>query len=195
MKIVGIFGSMREKGNSDWMLDTLLNAAEAEGAEVERVYLRKLEKLSQCTGCDSCAKTGECCIKDDMQEVYPKLIQAKVIVVATPNYFKNVSGLTKLFIDRTNALLRQDRQLKKRYGIGLLVGGEELEDTQYCEDALNRFFKGHKMKTLRMIKARADEKGQASKIKALETELVQVGKGIAKEDIEIIDSVLWEHKP
>ena len=194
MKIVGIFGSMRKNGNSDWMLNTLLNSAQAEGAEVERIVLRDLE-FGHCTGCDSCAETGKCCLKDDMQKVYPKLIGAKVIVVASPNYFKNVSGLTKMFIDRTNALLRLDRQLKKRYGIGLLVGGEELEDTQYCEDALNRFFKGHKMKTLRMIKARADERGKASEIKALENELTQVGKAIASEDNGIWASILLEHKP
>ena len=195
MKIVGIYGSMRENGNSDWMLNTLLNAAESEGADIERVFLRKYKDLRQCTGCDSCATTGKCCLTDDMQKIYPKLIEAKVIVVATPNYFKNVSGLTKLLIDRTNALLRKDRQLKKRFGVGLLVGGEELEDTQYCEDALKRFFKGHKIETLHMIKARADKKGQASQVKALETELIVVGKGIAKESREIMEAILTEHNP
>ncbi|MCL5949025.1 MAG: flavodoxin family protein [Candidatus Bathyarchaeota archaeon] len=188
------------QGNSDWMLNTLLEAAMLEEAEVDKVYLRDFEKrqnLKQCTGCDACVTTGECAIKDGMQKIYPKLLEAQVIVVATPNYFKNVNGLTKLFIDRTNALLRKDnvRRLKKKYAIGLLVGGEELEDTQYCEDALNRFFKGHKMVTLRMIKARADEVGKVQKIKGLEAELVKVGKGVVKGDSEIMDAVLFEHNP
>lgn len=192
MKIIGIFGSMRENGNSDWMVDKLLNSAESEGAQVERFFLREL-KIGQCTGCDKCATTGKCVLKDDMQEIYPKLIESKVIIVGCPNYFKNVNGLTKVFIDRTNPLVRLERKLKDKYAIGLLVGGEELEDTQYCEDALARFFKGHKMKILLMVKARADKPGEASKIAALENKLVELGKKIARNDAEIMDSILWEY--
>jgi len=190
-KIVGVFGSMRKNGNSDWMLNTLLNSAEKEGAEVQRVFLRDL-KFEQCNGCDTCEVTGKCAIKDDMQTLYPKLIEANLIVVACPNYFKNVNGLTKTFIDRTNALLRKERQLKKKYAIGLLVGGEELEDTQHCEDALARFFKGHKMNTLLMLKVRADRKGEASQITGLENKLNEIGAKMGCGDKAFFESNRWK---
>jgi multimeric flavodoxin WrbA len=129
MKIVGIFGSMR-LGNSDWMISQIIDSAEKAGAQVEKIFLREL-KIGYCVGCDKCVKNGECTIDDDMQRIYPKLLNADVIVLGCPNYFKNVSALTKNFMDRTNALVRFERKLKGKYAIGLCVGGEELEDTQH----------------------------------------------------------------
>lgn len=191
MKILGIYGRMRENGNSDWMLDKLLDSAKSKGANIDKVYLRKM-KVNHCTGCDTCATTGQCCIQDDMQEIYPKLIESDVLVIGSPNYFKNVSGLTKVFIDRTNSLLRKERQLKGKYAISLNVGGEELEDTKHCADAVVRFFNGHKMKILRIIKARADKVGEISKIDQLENKLVELGVKIALKNEELMRSILWE---
>jgi multimeric flavodoxin WrbA len=99
-----------------------------------------------------------------MSQIFPKLLQADGIVFGSPNYFKNVSALAKNFMDRLNAATRArpKRLLADKIGIGLCVGGEELQDTQYCEDALLRFFKGQQMKTIAMIKARADKPGEVS---------------------------------
>lgn len=191
MKIIAIYGS-RRRGNSDWMIDKLINSAKKEGAHVDKVLLRELD-IGYCIGCDKCAKNGECSLNDDMQKVYPKLKDADVIVVGCPNYFKNVSALTKNFIDRTNALVRFERKLKGKYAIGLCVGGEELEDTQHCADALMRFFKGHRMKILAVVKARADKPGEIYSNKELERKLVEMGKRIARNDNEIMNSVLWEY--
>jgi multimeric flavodoxin WrbA len=46
-------------------------------------------------------RKGICKIKDDMTEVYPKLLAADAIVLATPAYFEMLSGLLKNFLDRT----------------------------------------------------------------------------------------------
>ncbi|MFH1491579.1 MAG: flavodoxin family protein, partial [Pseudomonadota bacterium] len=70
MKVLGIYGSPRKKGNTDQLLDRALEGAEAEGAEVTRVYARDL-KMSGCIECGGCDKTGQCVVKDDMQTVYP----------------------------------------------------------------------------------------------------------------------------
>jgi multimeric flavodoxin WrbA len=191
MKLLAIYGSMR-RGNSDWMTAQVADSAEKEGARVERVFLRKL-KIGFCTGCDKCAKNGECAINDDMGEIYPKLLNADVIVLGCPNYFKNVSALTKNFMDRTNALVRSERKLKGKYAIGLCVGGEELEDTQHCADALVRFFKGHRMKILSIVKARADRPNEVRNNANLGKMLVEMGKRLAKGDTKMMNSVLWEY--
>ncbi len=192
MNILGIYGSMRVKGNSDWMLNTLLASAENNGAQVDRVLLRKL-KIKFCVGCDKCAEKGECAINDDMQKIYPELLNADVIVVGCPNYFKNVSALTKNFIDRTNAFVRFERKLKGKFAVGLCVGGEELEDTTHCSEALLRFFKGHRMKTIAIVKARADKKGEISNNIDLEKKLMDMGEKIARNDPEVMKSFLWEY--
>jgi multimeric flavodoxin WrbA len=124
-----------------------------------------------------------------MQKIYPKLLETDVIVVGCPNYFKNVSALTKNFIDRTNAFVRvKPRKLEGKYAIGLCVGGEELEDTQHCADALIRFFKAHRMRILLMVKAKADELGSISNNTELGKKLVEIGKKIAKNEIDVMTS-------
>jgi multimeric flavodoxin WrbA len=104
MKIIGVCGSPR-KGNSEWMLGKLLEAASKSGADTELLLLRKMD-IQTCRGCLACenggsARKGKCVIKDDMAAVLPKLLAADVIVTATPVYFSMLSGLLKNFIDRT----------------------------------------------------------------------------------------------
>lgn len=104
MKIIGISGSPR-KGNTEWMLSKVMEEAARNGGEVETLLLRKLD-IRQCRGCLKCEergkdKTGVCKTKDDMQNIYPKLIAADAIVLATPAYFEMLSGLMKNFLDRT----------------------------------------------------------------------------------------------
>jgi multimeric flavodoxin WrbA len=184
MKIVGICGSMRANGNSEWMVDKILESANNEGAQVKKILLRDFD-IEYCTGCDACHNNGgNCVINDDMQKIYPLLLEADVIVVGSPNYFKNVSALMKNFIDRTNAFVRvKPRKLEGKFAIGVSVGGEELEDTQHCEDALVRFFKGHKMKIFCMVKAKGDEIGSISSNLELKTKLTDIGKKLGKNDV------------
>jgi len=104
VKIVGVGGSPR-RGNSEWMLRTLLDAAARRGAEVELLLLRRMD-VRMCRGCLTCEEGGRerkgiCKIKDDMTAVYPKLLAADAIVLATPAYFEMLSGLLKNFLDRT----------------------------------------------------------------------------------------------
>ena len=104
MNIIGISGSPR-KGNTEWMLRKLLEIAAQGGAEVELLLLRKMN-VRMCHGCLTCEEGGRerkgiCKIKDDMTEVYPKLLAADAIVLATPGYFEMLSGLLKNFLDRT----------------------------------------------------------------------------------------------
>ena len=104
MKIVGICGSPR-RGNTEWMLNRLLAAAAQNGADVETLLLRKMD-VRMCRGCLTCEeggkdRKGDCKIKDDMTEVYPKLLAADALVLATPGYFEMLSGLLKNFLDRT----------------------------------------------------------------------------------------------
>jgi multimeric flavodoxin WrbA len=107
MKIIGISGSPR-KGNTEWMLKTLIEETGKNGAETEILLLRKMD-IRMCRGCLTCEEGGKnregvCIIKDDMAEVYPKLLAADAIVLASPGYFEMLSGLLKNFLDRTCAV-------------------------------------------------------------------------------------------
>ena len=104
MRVVGISGSPR-KGNTEWMLRKLLEEVARSGIETELICLRET-KIRGCDGCLSCEaggheRRGVCRIQDDMQQIYPKLIEADGLVFGTPVYFEMLSGLLKNFMDRT----------------------------------------------------------------------------------------------
>ncbi len=100
MKVLAVCGSPR-KGNTEWMLNNLLEKLAEKGAETELLLLRKLE-IKRCAGCLKCEdRSGVCRLKDDMQGIYPKMIGAGILVLGTPVYFEMVSGMMKNFMDRT----------------------------------------------------------------------------------------------
>ena len=104
MKVVGVCGSPR-KGNTEWMLRKLLERAAEAGADTELILLREKD-IKGCDGCLGCeaggkARRGICRIHDDMQQIYPKLIEADGLALGTPVYFEMLSGLLKNFMDRT----------------------------------------------------------------------------------------------
>ncbi len=127
MKILGIWGSPRRGGNSEILLDAFLKGAAAGGAEVEKVALREL-KISPCLEIYQCRKDGTCPIKDDMQMLYPKLLEADVVALASPIFFYCLSAQAKAMIDRTNAhwarryIVKQDFPGPERQGVLLCTG-------------------------------------------------------------------------
>lgn len=126
MKIIGVSGSPR-RGNTEWMLNKLLETAARNGAEVEILLLRKMN-VRTCLGCMACDEGGRerkgiCKIKDDMAEVFPKLLAADTIVLATPVYFDMLSGLLKNFLDRTCPIWPK---LKGKRVAGLAVAEENI---------------------------------------------------------------------
>jgi multimeric flavodoxin WrbA len=116
MKVIGVACSPRAGGNTEILVKEALVGAEDMGSEVELVALSG-KAIAPCDSCRSCVKTGECHIKDDMQEIYRKLQEADGIIIGTPVYFLNVSAQAKAFIDRTYALLWTRKLMGKVGGV------------------------------------------------------------------------------
>jgi multimeric flavodoxin WrbA len=113
MKIVGILGSPRKNGNTEILLDVALEEARKNGALVSKISLRN-KSVAPCNGCLKCVKTGTCVIKDDMGEIYKKMLESDGIVWASPVYFWSMSGQTKIVMDRTYALTVPKLQLANK---------------------------------------------------------------------------------
>jgi len=103
MKVLGIMGSPRRKGNTEILLDWVLAGAEASGAQVEKVIVSEL-RISPCREIYACLKDGNCAIKDDMQALYTKLLEADRIIFASPIFFYGITSQAKALVDRCQAL-------------------------------------------------------------------------------------------
>lgn len=114
MKVLAISASPRRGGNSDVLCDRfLLGAAEA-GHETEKISLADA-RISPCRGCYACGRSGECVQKDDMAHILPKLVEADVLVLATPVYFYCMDAQMKMFIDRCLPRYREITDKKVYY--------------------------------------------------------------------------------
>lgn len=87
-RVVAINGSpVMEKGNTAPLLSAFVEGMTAAGADVQVVYATRLN-VKPCTGEMHCwyRRPGECYIKDSMQDLYPLVREAELLVLATPVY-------------------------------------------------------------------------------------------------------------
>jgi multimeric flavodoxin WrbA len=172
MKVVGICGSPR-KGNTEWMLRKLLEGITREGIETELILLRE-KVIKACDGCLSCETGGKqrkgiCRIQDDMQEIYPKLIEADGLALGTPVYFEMLSGLLKNFIDRTCPIWPR---LELKPIVGIAVAEESIGNVV---ENLWTFSSVCSMRWVGHVAALAKTPGQVSKDKDVERRLELLG--------------------
>jgi len=158
MKVLGIYGSPREGGNSDLLLDKALEGAASAGADIQKVVVRSL-KISGCQECGGCDKTGECIILDEMKNIYPSIWDAEIIFLSSPIFFYGIPGPTKVLIDRSQAMWSKrmlekspDQRKKYDHGRGYLISvgatkGKNLFEgvqltAKYFFDALDKSYEG-----------------------------------------------------
>jgi len=170
MNVLGIFGSPRRGGNTEILLEEALKGAEKEDAKVERLFLSDFT-LTPCKECHGCDHTGSCVILDDMQKVYPRLLEADIVILASPIFFYGVTAWAKALIDRSQAFwarkyLLKDPSLgkegKRRKGFFISVGatkGPRVFDgavltVKYFFDVLNAEYVGELV--FRGVEAKGD---------------------------------------
>ena len=91
IKTLGIFGSPRKGRNTDVLLEEALKGAEKEGSDVERLHIADFH-ITPCIECLQCLQKGECVIQDDMQKIYPKLLESDIIILASPIFFYGITA-------------------------------------------------------------------------------------------------------
>ena len=101
MNILILQGSPRANGNTAWMAEEYRKAAEAAGHKVTLVNVAR-KKIAGCLACEYChgKGNGACVQKDDMQELYPLLAEAEVLVLAAPIYYFTLSAQIQAPIQR-----------------------------------------------------------------------------------------------
>jgi len=108
MKILGISASPRVGGNTDIVINEVLDSAKENGAEVEFLSLAG-KNINHCVACDNCKKFGKCKYDDDVLPILEKINDADGVVIGSPVYFGDVPSQLKALIDR-------ERVIGKKWG-------------------------------------------------------------------------------
>jgi multimeric flavodoxin WrbA len=153
MKITIFYGSIHKtRGNTYVIIDAFAEGARASGAEVDIVFLAEKE-IKPCMACLKCwtKSPGRCVIEDDTAPLLEQFMASDLVVMATPVYIHNVTGIMKTFLDRmvpiidphlvkmesgyTGHLKKHDRYPK----FGLIATGAFPE--QKCCEFVSRYFR------------------------------------------------------
>jgi multimeric flavodoxin WrbA len=185
-KILVLLGSPRRKGNSAILAEQIAKGAKAGKAKVETIFLHE-KSIAPCKACMACQKKGSkgCAIRDDMQEIYPKLLEADGWVIASPVYWFNMSAQTKLFMDRCFGLpaYQKDPFRGKRIAIAMTYGDED-PFTSGCVNALRAFqdaYRYTESEIVGMVYGSAMDAGQIRANEKLLQEAFDLGKMLAAE--------------
>ncbi|MFC1847098.1 flavodoxin family protein, partial [Chloroflexota bacterium] len=173
--IVAIVGSPRPKGNTNYLVDRALEAAEELGAQVKKIDLSKY-KINPCLGHDDCPSFECCTQKDDAVWILDESLNADGIILATPVYWYNVSAQMKAFIDRNHFHYKHKLKYRAK-SVGLIVAAtmEGIDDTLHT---LNHFIDWRfDIKTGRrlIVSGYADKVGEAENNLTLVEEAKQLG--------------------
>jgi len=183
-KVVVLLGSPRKKGNSAILASRIIKGAQEAGAEVETFYLNGMD-IRPCQGCYACQKKDSkgCVQDDDMQKIYPKLVEAEAWVIASPVYWFTMSAQTKLFMDRCLALLAYGAQaFRKKVAIAMSYGDTD-PFRSGCINALRTFqdsFRYVGAKIVGMVYGSAMEAGQIESQPALLEEAEKLGERLVR---------------
>ncbi|MBN1381578.1 MAG: flavodoxin family protein [Deltaproteobacteria bacterium] len=184
-RVLVILGSPRKKGNSAILAEKISKGAKSVGAEVESVFLQGLN-ISPCRSCYTCQRpdTKGCAIKDDMQDIFQKLIKSDAWVIASPVYWFSMSAQTKIFMDRLFVLsaYTKDPFSGKKIAIAMSYGDVD-PFVSGCVNALRTFqdaFRFTRSRIVGMVYGSAMKAGEIEKNEALMQEAEALGKRLVR---------------
>ena len=113
MNILVLNGSPRSDGNTAAMVEAFVEGASENSHNITVVPVCQ-RKIAGCLACEYCHTKGEgkCVQQDDMQEIYPILEEAEMIVLASPIYYHSFTGQLQCAVNRIYAL-DKPKNLKK----------------------------------------------------------------------------------
>ena len=172
MNILVLNGSPRPNGNTVAMVNAFVEGATENGHNITVVSVCQ-KKIAGCLACEYCHTKGEgkCVQKDDMQEIYPVLEEAEMIVLASPIYYHSLTGQLQCAINRIYAL-DKPKNLKKSALI-LSSGDDKVYDGAIYEYQ-NSFLNYLKLENMGIFTAFDKQNKSEEKL----TELREFGKSL-----------------
>ncbi|MGD0818236.1 MAG: flavodoxin family protein [Methanomassiliicoccales archaeon] len=120
MKVLGIVGSPRKNGNTESIVQAVLDAAKEKGHATEKFNLNELN-FAGCQACMYCKSHDRCKLEDDLVKVMDAVRDADAIVFGAPIYMGQLNGQFKLFEDRLYMFLGTDFKVSLKPGKKAIV--------------------------------------------------------------------------
>lgn len=131
--LLGISGSPRKNGNSDYLLTHILKAAEKQNVQTSTLQLRDVG-FQGCIGCERCRKDKICTgLQDGMSIMYQEIIAAGGLVLVSPTHNYNITSWMKAFIDRLYCFYNFEDTVPRQWSSNLANQGRKAVLAAICE--------------------------------------------------------------
>lgn len=135
IKVLAFAGSPRRGGNSETLLDWVLDAMRKEpGVEIEKIHLNEAN-VNPCRGCNACEVLNRCVQRDGMDVLVDKITSCHILILAAPIFCMGINSQSKALVDRFQVFRSRKYVLKlpvvpgelkgKRQGIFLSTAGQD----------------------------------------------------------------------
>jgi multimeric flavodoxin WrbA len=141
MKVIAFNGSPRKEGNTEILINYVLDELKKERIKTEYIQIGG-KKIRGCIACYQCFKkeNKQCAIKDDKVNKYvKKMMEADGIILGSPTYFTDITPEMKALIDRAGLVARANKDMFKRK-IGAAVIAVRRGGATHAFDTINHFF-------------------------------------------------------
>jgi multimeric flavodoxin WrbA len=181
-QILVLEGSPRT-GNTSTVTDWVL-AGMGRGNKVKRVRLCE-QIIHPCQECFTCSKTKQgagCAQDDDMLELYDTMVGADLVLWTSPIFCWNVTGQTKMALDRCFALLTGEDILKgSKWALVLTAGGDAFDGADLAVAMFSRLARFGGIKYLgQHVVASCPDGAKLKKSAVLRKQAREFGKELAK---------------
>ncbi len=141
MKVLGVSGSPRSGGNTEFLIQTALDALAGEGMQTEFLSLSD-RPIKPCTACGGCATAeGIRCVQEDpaFEGVIERFLEADGILIGSPVYFGSATPQTMALLDRVGYVARANGNcLRRKVGAAVVVARRAGQNFTFAQ--LNYFF-------------------------------------------------------
>ena len=159
MNILALVASPRKGSNTDTLIEETIKGCGVNGHTTEKIYLYEYD-ISPCIDCRKCKK-GDfvCIIEDGMQQVYPKMDAADLIIFGTPNYWYGPTAKMKLLVDRMRPYIANGK-LKGKKAVVITPAAEGPDACGLIVEMFRMSFDYLEMEFTGKILAEAYERGE-----------------------------------
>ena len=159
MKVIAFCASPRKGGNTEVLIDEALRGAEDVGAKAEKIMLQNMN-IGYCIGCRKCKEPdfeSICAVKDDMSDIYQKIIDSDAIIIGFPIYTGRESAQLATFLDRWDCFARFGMKGMLEPGRRALVigtwGAPYVDTFDHVIEWIITVINGHRVETVEAISA------------------------------------------
>lgn len=143
-KVIGFSGSPIKNGVVEKALEHVLKST---GKEWELIRINDLN-MQQCISCAKCASSYKCILKDDINEMLTKILEADAVIFGSPARIGGLTGITKIFLERMFPLYHREMLTRGKL-VASVAGG--MFHNEAVKNEFSQFFKSFGMKEIGSI--------------------------------------------